>query len=108
MPLSLPLLNDKEPLWFNKKIKTLIQEKNAALKNYCNNSSNIDLKCRLKYLQACLDASIEAAKEKYYNTVNKLINTQKKYKVYWSLLKLFLNNKKIPIIHHCLRKSFHN
>ena len=63
------------------------------------NSSNIDWKCRLKYLQACLNASVEVAIEKYYhNTVNKLINTQKNSKVYWSLLKMFLNNKKIPIM----------
>ena len=58
------------------------------------------MKRRLKYLQTCLDASIEVAKEKYYhNTVNNLINIQKNYKVYCSLLKIFLNNKKTPIIH---------
>ena len=76
-----------------------MQEKNVAFKNYCNNGSNINLKCQLKCLQACLNASVEVAKEKYYhNTVNKLINTQKSSKVYWSLLKIFLNKKKIPII----------
>ena len=91
--------DDKDPPWFNKKIKALIQEKNVAFKNYRNNSSNIALKCRLKYLQTCLNASIEVAKEKYYhNTVNKLMNTQKNSRVYWSLLKSFLNNKKISII----------
>ena len=89
----------KDPPWFNKKIRALIQEKNVAFKNYRNNKGNIDLKCRLKYLQTCLNASIEVAKEKYYhNTVNKLMNTQKNSKVYWYLLKIFLNNKKIPII----------
>ena len=30
--------------------------------------------------------------------INKPINTQKRSKAYWSLLKGFLNNKKIPII----------
>ena len=49
-------------------------------------------------LQACLNASIEVAKEKHHNTANKLINTQKSYKVYWSLLHFFLNNKKILIM----------
>ena len=91
------LCDGKDPPWFNKKIRALIQEKNVAFKNYRNNSSNIALKCRLKYLQTCLNASIEVAKEKYYhNTVNKLMNTQKNY--YWSLLKISLNNKKILII----------
>ena len=92
--------DDKNSPWFNKKIRASTQEeKNVAFKNYHNNSSNIALKCRLKYLQTCLNASIEVAKEKYYhNTVNKLMNTQKNSKVYWYLLKIFLNNKKIPII----------
>ena len=59
--------DDKEPPWFNKKITTLIQEKNAAFKSYRNNSGTIDLKCRLKYLQGYLDASVEVAKEKCHN-----------------------------------------
>ena len=94
------MCDDKDPPWFNKKIRALIQEKDVAFKSYRNNSSNIALKCRLKNLQACLNASIKVAKEKYYNnTENKLINTQKNSKVFiWSLLKIFLNNKKIPIM----------
>ena len=79
--------------------KTINSRKKCCIKNYRKNSSNITLKYRLKYLQTFLNASIEVAKEKYYhNTVNKLMNTQKNSKVYWSLLKTFLNNKKIPII----------
>ena len=35
----------------------------AAFQNYRNNSRNIDLKFRLKYLQACLNVSIEVTKE---------------------------------------------
>ena len=99
IPHEYVVCDDKDPPWFNKKIRALIQEKNVAFKNYRNNKGNIDLKCRLKYLQTCLNASIEVAKEKYYhNTVNKVMNTQKNYKAYWSLLKIFLNNMKIPII----------
>ena len=66
------------------------------------------MKYCLKYLQACLNASTEVAKEKYYhNTANKLTNTQKNSKVYWSLLKIFLNNKKKPTIPTTvLRKCF--
>ena len=80
IPHEFLVYDDKEPPWFNKKIRALIQEKNVAFKNYRNNRGNIDLKCRLKYLQTCLNASIEVAKEKYYhNTVNKLMNTQKNY-----------------------------
>ena len=67
-------------------MRAKIQEKNAVF-----------LKSRVKYLQACLNASTEVAKEKH-NTLNKLVNTQKNCEVYWSLLKIFLNNKKIPFI----------
>ena len=89
----------KDRPWYNKKIRVSVQENNVVFKNYLYNSSNTALKGRLKYLQTCLNASIEVAKEKYYhNTVNKLMNTQKNSKVYWSLLKLFLNGKKTPNI----------
>ena len=88
IPQEFVVCDDKDLLWFNKKIRALIPDKNVAFKNYRNNGSNIDLKCRLKFLQACLKASIEVTKERYYhNTVNKLINTQKECKVYWALLK---------------------
>ena len=83
IPQEFVVCDNKDLPWFNKKIRALFQEKNVAFKNYCNNGSNFDLECRLKYLQAYLKASIEVAKERYYqNTVNKLINTQKEYKVY--------------------------
>ena len=64
IPHEFVVCDDKDPPWFNKKIGALIQEKNVAFKNYHNNSSNIALKCRLKYLQTCLNASTEVAKEK--------------------------------------------
>ena len=57
--------------------RALSQEKNVAFKHYCNNSSHIDLKCCLKYLQTCLNASIEVTKEKYHNTVNQPMNMPK-------------------------------
>ena len=83
IPHEFAVCDDKIPPWFNKKIRVLIREGNVAFKNYRNNSSNIDSKCRLKYLQACLNASIEVTKEKHYpNTVNKPINTQKNSKIY--------------------------
>ena len=77
IPHEFVVFGDKDPPWFNKKIRTLIQDKNFAFKNYRNNSSNIALKFCLKYLQTCMNASIEVAKEKYHDTVNKLMNTQK-------------------------------
>ena len=36
---------------------------------------------------------------------NKLINAQKISKAYWSVLKMFLNNKKIPFISPLFQES---
>ena len=49
-------------------------------------------------LQACLNVSIKVSKEKNHQALNKLMKAQKNSKVYWSLLKSFLNDKKVPII----------
>ena len=83
----------------------MVQEKNKtnspgkkknSFKVYRNNSSNIALKNRLKNLQA---RSIECTKEKFYNRIaNQLSGAQKNAKAYWSLTKMCLNNKKIPLI----------
>ena len=64
-----------------------------------NNNSNNDFRCCLKHLQASLYAITFLAKEKYYHKiVKKLKNIQEISEVYWSLLKVFLNNKKTAII----------
>ena len=54
---------------------------------------------RLKFLQERLSTSIESSKKRYYARIaNRLNNTQKSSKIYCSLLKIFLNNKKTPLI----------
>ena len=73
----------ERPTMFPRENKSNIsKKKNATFKISVNCISHIDLKCRLKYFQAIFKAWIELASEKSYNTVNKLINTQKKPKVY--------------------------
>ena len=59
----------------------------------------IILTYRLKFIQERLSTTIESSKESYYARIaNRLKNTQKSSKTYWSLLKIFLNNKEIPLI----------
>ena len=49
--------------------------------------------------QVCLISSIECSKEKFYHKIpNKLSDTQKNAKAYWSLIKMFLSNMKTPLI----------
>ena len=60
---------------------------------------------RLQFLQERLRTSIESSKERYYARIaNGLNNAQKSSKTYWSLLKIFLNNKKIPLYHRYFTK----
>ena len=88
-----------DSLCFNKKIKFLIQEKYITFKRFRNDTHNICLIRQLNFLKDSLIDSIEASKQKYYcRMTNKLTNAEKSPKAYWSILKSFLNNKKIPLI----------
>ena len=86
-------------MWFNTKIKSLLQEKNKIYKNFRKDRNNTQLLRKLEHLQNCLNNSIDSSKHNYYlRMANKLNSIQKSSKAYWSLLKSFLNNKKIPSI----------
>ena len=68
--------------------------------------SNKDRKLfnKAEYLQNELKSLIEANKEKYYSRISKrMMNPLTSTKTYWSILKSFLNNKKIP----CILPLFH-
>ena len=93
------LCDDIDPPWFNTKIKSLIHEKNITFKRLRSDRRNSCLRRQLNCLQDRLNDSIEASKQKYYcRMTNKLINAEKSPKAYWSILKSFLSNKKIPVI----------
>ena len=93
------MCDDREPPWFNSKIKHFIQEKNNSYQLYRNNRANVCFRNRLNFLQDSLKNLIVMSKQKYYSRIaNKLTMTRKSPKTSWPLLKLFLNNKKIPII----------
>ena len=94
-------VDDKDPSWFTKKIKNLIQEKSNVYESYQNskNNNNIHYLTRLKVLQGDLHNAIEVSKLNYYSQITyKLTHIQKNTKVYWTLLKRFFNNKRIPLI----------
>ena len=100
IPHETIVCDDKDPPWLNNRINTLIQEeKNVTSKIFRHNKDNSDLIYRLKFLQERLSTSIVTSKERYYaRMANRFNNTQKSSKTYWSLSKIFLNNKKIPLI----------
>ena len=92
-------IDDKDPPWFNTNIKSLPQEKNKIYKNFRKDRNYTQLLRKLEHLQNRLNNSIDSSKHNYYlRMANKLNSIQKSSKAYWSLLKSFLNNKKIPVI----------
>ena len=92
-------IDDKDPPWFNTKIKSLLQEKNKIYKNFRKDCNNTQLLRKLEHLQNRLNNSIDSSKHNYYLRIaDKLNSIQKSSKAYWSLLKSFINNKKISII----------
>ena len=88
----------------NSEIKNLINEKNLAYKSYCRFNRDVFLFEKFKFLQNQLNVSIENSKQTYYSKLaSKLANPATSSKTYWSILKTFLNNKKIP----CIPPLFH-
>ena len=93
--------DDRDLPWINSKIKNLVAEKNIAKKYYLLNNSNIQLFRRFQSLQNLLTVTTKKSKEQFYSRIsNKLMDPATSPKAYWSILKTFLNNKKIPCIPH--------
>ena len=99
IPHETIVCDDKDPPWFNRTIKSLIQEKKDAFNKYRKNKNNIQLLQHLTILQEKLNSFIVVSKQSYYSRMSaKVTKFHKSSKVYWSLLRKFLNNKKIPLI----------
>ena len=61
--------DDKDPPWFNRKIKSLFNEKLRTYNAYCKNSNNIQLRNNLRSLQQRLRDLIDDSKQKYFLTL---------------------------------------
>ena len=104
MYLIKELFGDRDPPWINSEIKNLIIEKNLAYKSYSRINRDVLLFEKFKFLQNQLNVSIENSKQTCYSKLSsKLANPATSSKTYWSILKIFLNNKKIP----CIPPLFH-
>ena len=97
--------NDRDPPRINSKIKGLIQEMNIAKKCYFQNDKDIQLFRRFQCKQNLLSVTIEKSKEQFYSRIStKLRDLTISLRAYCSILKTFLNNKKIP----CIPPIYHN
>ena len=99
IPHETIVCDDKDPPWFNKAIKSLSQEKKDTFKKYLKSNNNTQLLQCLRLLQEKLNSFISVSKQSYYSRMStKLTKFHNSSKTYWSLLKTFLNNRKIPVI----------
>ena len=72
--------------------------------SYLHSNKDPKLFNKVEYLPNELKSLITANKEKYYSRISKrMMNPLTSTKTYWSILKSFLNNKKIP----CIPPLFH-
>ena len=97
IPNEIITIDNKGPPWVNNKIKSLIKNKNEYFKNYFNLNNSASVR-HLEQMQEYLRRNIETSKQKYSTLSSKLTNKNTNPKCYWSILKSFLNNKKIPCI----------
>ena len=92
-------IDDKDPVWVNENIKTKIKEKNTFYQKYIENGRLESDFILLEKLITELNDLIFSTKTLYYeNLAKKLNNPLLQTKTYWSILKTFYNNKKIPQI----------
>ena len=91
--------DDREPPW-------IILEKRQAYKSYFRSNKSLQFLNRFQFFQTKLISLIEKSKEKYYVCLSKkLLDPQTSPKSCWSILKTFLNNKKIPCIPSLLHQD---
>ena len=99
IPQEVIVCDEKNPPWFHGKIKSLFNEKIRTYNACRKNIDNIQLRKNLSSLEQWLRDLIDDSKQKYFlRLTQKLTTIQESTKLYWALLKTFLNNRKIAVI----------
>ena len=92
-------IDDKDPVWMNDFVKSKIKANNLLFKQYIRNSRFVSDFRLLENVVNELNDLISSTKALYYNNLaKKLNNPLLQTKTYWSIIKTFYNDKKIPII----------
>ena len=99
VPSKYVTIDDKDPVWMNETIKSKIKIKNKIFKQYIQNGRFASDFLFLESLITEINELISSTKTLYYeNLAKKLNNPLLQAKTYWSILKTFYNDKKIPLI----------
>ena len=98
IPNEIITIDDRDPPWY------LIKNKTEYFKNFFNPNNAASIR-HFQQMQESLQRNIEISKERSYSKLSaKLTNNKINPKCYWTILKTFLNNKKIP----CIPPLIHN
>ena len=105
VPNEVITINDKDPSWINKKIKSLNHNKIEFFRKSFKKNNEASIR-QLEQMQESLHQKIEIAKQFFYSRLSNKLSSNKinPTKCYWSILKTFLTNKKIP----CIPPLIHN
>ena len=99
VPNKIVTFDDRDPAWMTEYIKTKIQQRDNIYRNYRRSSKNNQ---NFQYLKSVIDDIsniICKRKSDYYNQLaQKLIDPTTRCKTFWSILKTFVNGRKVPLI----------
>ena len=99
IPNETIICDDRDHPWINKEIKQLTEQKKQFYKRFIQSNKSLLYINQFKELQDELGFLIEKSKNSYYSKLSQeLSNKATSSEAYWSILKTFLNNKKIPCI----------
>ena len=65
------IFDDREPPWFQRKIKKLIEYKNQIYKDKPDRKSNHNFQFHFRYIQDLINTKIDQAKRKYYENMSR-------------------------------------
>ena len=98
IPHETLICDDRDPPWINTRIKNLINDKKILYKKYLRSGKNTKVFEEFKLLQNKSVNLTNDSRDRYYTRIsNKLNDSHVSPNAYWSILKMFLNNKKTPI-----------
>ena len=106
IPHETIVCDDKDPPWVNQHIKRLLHDNRQIYKSLKCFRNNLILKQQFKNSQEYLNNEIEKSKVNYFNKLSdKLSSESPSCKTYWTLLKTFLSNTKVPCIPPLLHQN---
>ena len=92
VPNKTVLCDDKDPPWMTNGIRTVVEIKNNAYKEYIRSGMRHNHFVCLENLTTELSNLI-----RYSKLAAKLVNPSTNAKTYWSILKTFANGRKVPV-----------